>query len=648
MTPPKTKHPFTQSLIGLISAGFCSGLFMALGVWLMQAKLGTGGSLMAAILIFLSLTSVLIGYRLYAHISLSMAQNEQKHLQNALTQAKDMIDTSKKLREDHILLQSVFQNLPFPVWLKDRFGRYLVANQSFIKHWCNDHDPIGKTDAELLNAKLVELFAQADQNALNEHRAQRLELRFDFTGLSAQWVRIERYPLLGENDQAVGVLGFAMDISSYKQPTLAQEQQLRDPVTGLMNQTGLTSFISSTETSEALNYCACVDIDHFKMLNDSLGQESGDQLLKIVTERLLKASDTAEVLARTSADEFILFWNGEDQSAMQARLALLHEQLNQPVTLGGSQYSFTTSIGVAAPGHGTSLNQLKHNAGIALFNAKKHGRNQIHWFQEAYQDQALRRLNKAQMLRQSITEGELEIHVQPRVNCQNSTIDSLECLVRIQGADKRLIYPNRFIALAEQNGLIRELDNYVLDAALNQLNDWLNEGIQPLSLAVNLSLQSINDTLLDHINHWQQMNPAVFQYLEIELTENHLPEESDHLIDLLLQLRSFDIRLALDDFGTGYANLSRLPDWPFQILKLDRSFIVDLPNSEKQQAVVKSIIDLCQKLDIQVVAEGVETAEELMMVSQLGCHCIQGFLYAQAKPLADIAQWLNDRKISDQ
>ncbi|MEJ2044823.1 MAG: EAL domain-containing protein [Reinekea sp.] len=649
MTTPKAQRPFSNALIGLIGIGFCSGLLLSLGIWLFAADLGMPGTMFGVILVFLSLTAALIGVRLYAHISLGLAQNDQKHLQNALCQAKDMIDTNKQLREDHILLQSVFQNLPFPVWMKDRFGRYLVTNQVFVKQWCNGHDPIGKTDSDMLNPKLVEIFTEADQTAMDAQKTQRLELRLDLTGQAAKWVRIERYPLIGDQDQTLGVLGFAMDISAYKKNSAETDLGMRDPVTGLMSQAGLTTFIETNASPDTLSYCACVDIDHFKVLNDSLGQSAGDQLLNIIAERLMKASETSEVIARISADEFILFWQGENRAIFNDRLARLHDLLNQPFTLGESQYSFTTSIGAAcSPHHGETLQQLKQNAGIALFNAKKHGRNQIHWFQETYQDQALRRLNKEQLLRQSILEGDLDIHAQPRVNCRNGEIDALECLIRIQTPDKVLTYPSSFIELAEQNGLISELDRYVLDSALSQIHDWLQSDVQPLALAVNLSLQSINCILLDHINHWQQINPDVFQYLEIELTEHHLPEQSDSLITHLEELREFGIRLALDDFGTGYANLSRLPDWPFQILKLDRSFIVDLPTSPKQQAVVKSIIDLCLTLGIEVVAEGVETEQELTLVDQLGCHRIQGFVYARPKPMADIDNWLNERKITAQ
>lgn len=644
----KPSQPLRGPLMLLVAVGFFSGLFLLGGVWMFNTGLDMAGSLLGVVLIMLSITCLLIAFRVYAHISLQMAQNDQKHVQNTLIQAKDMLDTSKQLREDHVLLQSLQQNLPFPVWLKDRLGRYLVTNKVFDKDWCNNVDPKGKTDADLLTPKLAEAFAAADTEALNSKRPQKIEMRFDFSNKDAQWVRIERYPLLNEDKQVVGIIGFALDISSYKHELVAESELLKDPVTQFLNQMGLSRHMAQT-TPDAGLHCVHIDIDHFKVLNDSLGQNSGDDLLRQVSERILLATHEGEALARTSADEFVLFLTSDQDQPIEQRLQDLHEQLNQPIAIGHTQYSFTTSFGVArAPEHGDSLEKLKQHAGVALFNAKKRGRNQIHWYHTDYEDQAIRRLNKEQTLRNAIQDQELTIHCQPRIDCRTGSIDALECLVRIPLDDGQLMYPGNFIELAEQNGLIRELDAFMLDQAFNQISDWLNEGLEPLTLAINLSLQSFNTTLLDLLNQWQVRHPDVFQYLELELTEHRLPDHDEAFLEHLKSIREFGIRLALDDFGTGYANLSRLPDWPFQILKLDRSFIIDLPESEKQQAVVKSIIDLCATLDIQVVAEGIETEEELTIVDQLGCHCIQGYVYSKPKPMEDVGDWLASRRMSAQ
>jgi len=220
-----SNQPFKTPLLLLVAVGFCAGLFLMASIWLFSIDLGLASALLTLVLLLISLVFLLIALRIYAHISLILAQSDQKHLQNALIQAKDMLDTSKQLREDHIILQSLVHNLPFPIWLKDRLGRYLVANHAFTQQWSNGHEPKGKTDADLLNAKLVTSFMAADQAALSTGMAQKLDLRLDFNGKTPKWVRIERYPLQGEAEQSVGVLGFAIDISPFKAES---EQPLHD------------------------------------------------------------------------------------------------------------------------------------------------------------------------------------------------------------------------------------------------------------------------------------------------------------------------------------------------------------------------------------------------------------------------------------
>ncbi|TCS35928.1 putative bifunctional diguanylate cyclase/phosphodiesterase [Reinekea marinisedimentorum] len=640
---------FKPLLIGLVTAGFVSGGLVILAVWLLISQFSAMSGFMAIVLITCALMSLLMAFRFYARISLQLAQNDQKHLQNALIQAKDMLDTSKQLRDDHVLLQSLLQNLPFPVWLKDRFGRYLVYNQAFVQQWCGGTDAKGKTDEELLNPQLAEAFKTSDQLALNSQQPQKLELKLELTDQPVRWVRIERYALIGDDNQALGVLGFSQDVSTYKDSSAHASDRNLDPLTGFASQSGLSHQIENTPALAQTRWCLNIDIDHFKVLNDSLGQESGDALLLEIAERIRQQSEDNDFIARPGADEFVLFWQESDRTDNEQRLSTLFEQLQQPITLGNSQYSTTCSIGVArSPDHGQSLKALRQNAGVALFNAKKHGRNQVHWYHTGYEGQANRRLDKNQLLHQAVKLNNFEVHVQPRINCRSGEIQALECLVRIPQADGQLLYPGAFIELAEQNGLIRQIDSYMLKYALRQLNDWLQQGIEPLPLAVNLSVQSINDALIELLSQWQMKNADVFEYLEIELTEHKLPENDDQFAETLANIREFNIRLALDDFGTGYANLSRLPELPFQMLKLDRSFITELPHSEKQQAVVKSVIDLCMTLGIQVIAEGIETEEELTVINDLGCSYIQGFVYAKPKIITNIEDWIAGKKLTEQ
>lgn len=650
--PAGQKRPLARKLAILVGMGFGAGLLLALAIWFFgRQEMGGAGGLFGFLSLVGSAALIIATVRIYASITLILARNDQKHLQNALVQAKDMLDSSKQLRDEHVLLQSLFQNLSFPVWLKDRFGRYLVVNQAMQQQWCGGKDPVGETDAEVLNAELADIFMEADQGALDSFKHQSLDLKMELSNQPARWYHIERHPLIGEDKKAVGVLGFAVDITRYK---IADEQlradQLIDPVTQFSNQQGLRRFIDRQgDTTDSL-WCLHVDIDHFKVLNDSMGNQAGDQLLAQLAKRLQHHSLENDFLARVGGDEFVLFWHGplqEEDDDRDQRLQDLHVQLNQPFSLGGSSYSFTVSIGAArAPHHGNTFGELHQHAGVALFNAKKLGRNQIHWYHSDYEDQAQRRLNKAQLLKRSLEKQELEIHLQPRIDCRTGDIQALECLVRLQGDEGDLIYPGHFMELAEHNGSIRDLDRWVLEQALMLISRQLNEGAHPVTLGVNLSVQSIHEETLRYLQAWHHRKPDVMQYLELEITEHHLPEQSRDFREFLEQISGLGITLALDDFGSGYANLSRLPDLPFQIIKLDRSFIHNLPKFEKQMAVVKAVIELCQSLSIEVVAEGVETEDELNAVAGLGCHSIQGFVYAHPRPLSEAIEWFEHRRIA--
>lgn len=635
----------------LVGLGFAAGLLLALGLGLFGVS-----SLLGTLSVVSSLLLLAAAARLTAAIGLARAQDQQRQVQTALRQAQGILDAGRQLGDDQLLLQATFQNLPYPAWLKDRFGRYRVFNLALQNHWCEGADPSGLTDAEVLPEALAKAFHGADARVLGSGQAYSVELKLDVPGQEDRWFRLERHPLHNDQQQPLGVLGFAFDITPYKQSDAQlRADQWLDPLTGFANQPGLRHYLERFDDADATNlWCLHVDIDHFKVLNDSMGGEAGDQLLRQLGARLSEQSEPDDFIARVAADEFVLFWLGPEEEDRgeddrEQRLADLHVQLTQPFNIGGASYSFTVSVGVArSPRHGDSAGDLHRNAGVALFNAKKLGRNQVHWYHSGYEDQAQRRLNKAQTLTRALQQRDMEIHLQPRIDCRSGEIQALECLVRLQGGDGDLIYPGHFIDLAEHNGSIRELDRWVLEQTLMLIARQLGEGARPVTLGVNFSVQSVNRDTLHYLRAWHERQPEVLRYLEIEVTEHQLPDQNREFRELLEAFTELGLKLALDDFGTGYANLSRLPDLPFEVVKLDRTFIHDLPQSDKQIAVVRAVIDLCQSLSIQVVAEGVETEAELNAVAGLGCHYIQGFVYARPRPLSEAIEWFEQRRLSRQ
>lgn len=612
---------------------FIAGLTVALGLWVFTLQQVAVAMVAGVLVLLLAIVAGMQAWSLMRAPVTAVATNPPASLS----------------------LQS-FERLPYPAWLKDRSGQYLAANAAFRTQWSHGADPTGRSDAEVLHSDLVEVFEDSDAAVWANRQVQLNELKLEAPNQGVHWFRLEWHPWLDAKGETVAVLGVAFDITPYKMADAQlRADQWLDPLTGFANQPGLRSFMERLDDDEATNlWCLHIDIDHFKVLNDSMGGDAGDQLLRQLGARLSEQSDQGDFLARVAADEFVVFWQGpheEDQGEdnREQRLSDLHVQLTQPFNLGGASYSFTVSIGAArSPRHGDSAGELHRNAGVALFNAKKLGRNQVHWYHSGYEDQAQRRLNKAQTLTRALQQHDMEIHLQPRIDCRTGEIQALESLVRLQNEGGDLIYPGHFIDLAEHNGSIRELDRWVLEQTLMLIARQLGEGAQPLTLGVNFSVQSVNRDTLHYLRAWHERHPEVLRYLEVEVTEHQLPDQNADFRELLEAFCELGITLALDDFGTGYANLSRLPDLPFQVVKLDRTFIHDLPESEKQMAVVRAVVDLCQSLSIQVVAEGVETEAELNAVAGLGCHLIQGFVYARPRPLSEAIEWFEQRRLSRQ
>lgn len=612
---------------------FIAGLTVALGLWVFTLQQVAVAMVAGVLVLLLAIVAGMQAWSLMRAPVTAVATNPPASLS----------------------LQS-FERLPYPAWLKDRSGQYLAANAAFRTQWSHGADPTGRSDAEVLHSDLVEVFEDSDAAVWANRQVQLNELKLEAPNQGVHWFRLEWHPWLDAKGETVAVFGVAFDITPYKMADAQlRADQWLDPLTGFANQPGLRSFMERLDDDEATNlWCLHIDIDHFKVLNDSMGGDAGDQLLRQLGARLSEQSDQGDFLARVAADEFVVFWQGpqeDDQGEdnREQRLNDLHVQLTQPFNLGGASYSFTVSIGAArSPRHGDSAGELHRNAGVALFNAKKLGRNQVHWYHSGYEDQAQRRLNKAQTLTRALQQHDMEIHLQPRIDCRTGEIQALESLVRLQNEGGDLIYPGHFIDLAEHNGSIRELDRWVLEQTLMLIARQLGEGAQPLTLGVNFSVQSVNRDTLHYLRAWHERHPEVLRYLEVEVTEHQLPDQNADFRELLEAFCELGITLALDDFGTGYANLSRLPDLPFQVVKLDRTFIHDLPESEKQMAVVRAVVDLCQSLSIQVVAEGVETEAELNAVAGLGCHLIQGFVYARPRPLSEAIEWFEQRRLSRQ
>ena len=386
-----------------------------------------------------------------------------------------------------------------------------------------------------------------------------------------------------------------------------------------------------------------LDIDHFRALNENLGQIAADQILIEVVARLSAAVRGDDLMARIGGDEFVLVLNGltdEQRCAEKARRVL--DKLGEPLRVDGGTQRMTGSIGVARyPVDAKDAQSLLRSAELAVAEAKHDGGNGFRFFSpgtgiadSTYADLAMR-------LRRVAERGELRLHYQPQVSLASGDIVGVEALVRWQHPELGLVPPGAFIPVAEETGLIISISEWVLREACRQAKVWREAKLPPLRVAVNLSARHFHySSLPETVASTLAAAGMEAKHLELELTESAIMKNMEESSGILHELKSMGLRVAIDDFGTGYSSLSYLKRFPLDILKIDRSFIMNIPEDQDNAAIATAIIAMARSLNLEVIAEGVETREQFAFLRELGCNAVQGFLFSPALPKDEISEFL--------
>jgi diguanylate cyclase (GGDEF)-like protein len=380
-----------------------------------------------------------------------------------------------------------------------------------------------------------------------------------------------------------------------------------------------------------------LDLDHFKGVNDTLGHQIGDELLKTVAARLRSCVREADTVARVGGDEFAIIQTGMDQPNEAAMLARrICEAIREPCDLHGHFAIVDTSIGIAlAPGDGTDPTELLKNADMALYRAKADGRGTYRFFEPGMDARMKSRRNLELALRMALANGEFELHYQPLVNLDDRRITSCDALIRWHHPERGLIPPAEFIPIAEEIGLIVPLGEWVLRQACADAMRWPPE----IKVAVNLSpIQVMNQNLVAVVVGALAATGLPASRLEVEITESVLMQNSEATLATLHRLRELGVKISMDDFGTGYSSLSYLRSFPFDKIKIDRCFISGLATGDDSVAIVLAIAGLAKHLGIATTAEGVETRQQLQQVKALGCSEMQGFLFSPPLRIAEVTQ----------
>jgi diguanylate cyclase (GGDEF)-like protein len=388
-----------------------------------------------------------------------------------------------------------------------------------------------------------------------------------------------------------------------------------------------------------------LDLDRFKIVNDSLGHHAGDAVLKEIAGRLHQVVRSIDTVSRFGGDEFVLVIGPSLPVANAAEIAeRANEALRQPIRVGDVDLHVSSSIGIASyPADGRSAERLLAHADAAMYCAKHRGRNNYQCFAPGMDEQTLERTNLESELHQALRLQQLELHYQPKVDTATGDVRSAEALIRWRHPKRGLIPPAQFIPLAEECGLIHEIGAWVVREACRQCAAWQSAGVPPLRVAVNVAASQFRrGDLLDQIRGALQESQLDPHFLEIELTESVVMTDPEGTAGILEQLSRMGVMVSVDDFGTGYSSMNYLRRFPIDKLKIDRGFLQNLITSTDDASIVRAIISLAHSLRLKVVAEGVETPEQLTFLRTLGCDQYQGYHFSPPLPASEFARLVCD------
>ncbi|AZE73969.1 Sensory box/GGDEF family protein [Pseudomonas synxantha] len=542
-----------------------------------------------------------------------------------------------------------FHSSPDAISITERdSGRYVEVNDGFCRL-------TGYRTEEVIGLTLYQIGIWADENQRAALLAE-LQIKGRIHHLEMLWhnkrgevlaveVSVEPITL----NETPCLLLTARDVSLLKNAQ-AQIRHLayHDPLTNLPNRAllmdRLSQQIALLKRHNLRGALLFLDLDHFKHINDSLGHPVGDTVLKIVTARLEASVRMEDTVARLGGDEFVVLLSGLEgsrqavSSQVQALADTLRELLSEPMFLDGHRLQVTPSIGVALiPDHGSTPADLLKRADIALYRAKDSGRNTTQMFHNSMQKTASERLRMETDLRLALSRGEFSVHYQPQVDARGNRIIGAEALVRWQHPQLGAQSPTEFIKVLEDSGLILEVGTWILDEACAAFAQLIADGlVDPLnfSLCVNISPRQFRQNdFVERVERSLKQHQLPFSLLKLEITEGIVIQNLDDTVAKMRRLKKLGVSFAMDDFGTGYSSLTYLKRLPVDALKIDQSFVRDATHDPNDAEIIRAIVAMARSLNLEVIAEGVETPEQLAFLQQLGCHLFQGYLHSRPLPI---------------
>ena len=489
--------------------------------------------------------------------------------------------------------------------------------------------------------------------ALKEEREVRVTLRNYRKDGSRFWNELSVSPMRDAGGRVTHFVGEMVDVTTRREAEeQLQHQATHDPLTGLPNRNLLTDrlmqAISHAQRYQRMIAVAFLDLDKFKHINDTLGHDAGDQLLKIVADRLSGCVRDSDTVARLGGDEFVLVLDDQANEGITCHaMQRVLSSIAQPMEIAGREMTITCSIGFAIyPQDGRDAETLIRNADTAMYRAKELGRDNFQFYTEALHTRINDRLTMEAGLRRALTSGEFELHYQPRVSLASGRTTALEALIRWNHPELGQIGPRRFLPLAEELGLLHRIGEWVLRQACRQQAAWQQAGVADLPVAVNISsAQFLQKDFTKMIAAVLRDTALDASRLELEITESLSMQDPETSIRVLHALKDMGVRLTIDDFGTGYANLNYMKQFPVDTIKLDQRFVQDIVHSPEDLAISAAVISMVHSLHMKVTADGVESTAQLALLADHGCDEMQGYCFSAPLPVDECTALLRENRV---
>ena len=563
-----------------------------------------------------------------------------------------LLDTENALRKSESLLHAIIDAEPDCIKIIGRDGtlRYMNASGLALIEADSPHQLLGKEVIELVRPEYRQAFEELNQRVLQGENGT---LEFEVTGLKGRRAWMETHAVHLEMEDGPALLAVTRDISERKR----HEAELvylanHDALTGLPNRTLLADRMQQAmieaKRHDRLAVLIFLDLDRFKQITESLGHAVGDMVLKMVAEQLTGLVREGDTVAHPGSDEFALLFSDVANSEDAARLAqkVLEHFEHFPVTVDGHRLFVTISAGIAIyPTDSASVDGLLKAAVTAMDRSQYLGGNTYQFYSGEMNARALESLAMGGALRDALERDEFELHYQPQVDLVSGRIFGMEALLRWRHPQHGMVSPMTFIPLAEETGLIVPIGAWVLREACRQNKTWQDAGLPPLRIAVNLSARQFGRRdIAETVALTLAETGLEARFLELEITESILMQDINATIDTMQKLKEIGVAFSLDDFGTGYSSLSYLKRLPIETLKIDRSFVCDIPGDKDDTAIAAAIVAMALTLNIKVIAEGVETSEQLAFLHSQKCTSMQGYYFSKPLPAADFALLLRQGK----